>query len=63
MIAQTSGIRKGYLVKAEDIKHEGRLSTEDIQDIDHKLVFEWVKTGQWKRHDFEKWLKAIRVIE
>lgn len=55
--------RATYKVKAEDIKHAGRLTTEDIQDISVENVFMWVRTGQWKKQDFNKWLKAIRVIE
>jgi hypothetical protein len=50
-------------VRAEDIRHHGRLSLEDIQDINTDKVYEWVKTDQWKRKDFNAWLKAIRVIE
>ncbi len=50
-------------VRAEDIRHHGRLSLEDIQDIHTDKIYAWVKTNQWKLKDFNAWLKAIRVIE
>ena len=53
--------RKG--ICADDIKHKGLLSTEQIQDIPLSSVYEWVKIGKWAKRDFETWLKAIRVIE
>lgn len=53
--------RKG--VQADDIKHDGLLTHEQICDIDVVKVFEWVKVGKWKKRDFETWLRAIRVIE
>lgn len=48
--------------KANDIKHSGFLTDEEIQDIPVEKVYEWVKTGQWKQSHFKKWLKTMRVI-
>lgn len=45
-------------IKAEDIKHPNRLTVEQIGDIPSNLVFMWIKTGQWKQKDFNKWLDA-----
>lgn len=53
--------RKG--VYAEDIKHVGRLSDNEIADIQIEKVYAWVRQGAWKTKDFNKWLKVIRVIE
>lgn len=53
--------RKGFY--AEDIKHPTLLSTEQICDIPIEKVYEWIKTNKWKQKDFQKWLRAIRVIE
>lgn len=50
-------------VRAEDIKHPDLLTTEQIMDIPIVNVYMWVRTGAWKKKDFEKWLRAIRVIE
>lgn len=49
-------------IKAEDIYHPNRLSVEQIQDIDLDRVYEWIRTGAWKRKHFNIWLKSIRVI-
>ena len=51
--------------KADDIKHGGALALSDaeIQDIPPDLIFQWVRAGKWKLKDWNKWLKAIRVIE
>ena len=53
--------RKG--VQAGDIKHKGLLTDEQIADIPTTHVYEWVKTGAWKKRDFETWLRVMRVIE
>lgn len=50
-------------VKADDIKHQNRLSDEDIAGIHIDKVYEWVRTGKWKQKDFRRWLRVIRVIE
>jgi hypothetical protein len=50
-------------IRAEDIKHEGRLTDDQIASINTRLVFEWVKTGQWNKKNFHTWLKVMRVIE
>lgn len=47
---------------AEDIKHQNRLTEDEIANIDVKLVYEWVRTGQWKAKDFQYWLRVMRVI-
>ncbi len=49
--------------KAEDIFHPGRLTDEQIADIPHEKVYEWVKTGIWKKKHFDMWLRALWVIE
>ncbi len=48
---------------AEDIKHQNRLSEDEIANIDVKLVYEWVRTGQWKAKDFQRWLRVMQVID
>ena len=50
-------------IYAEDIKHSGRLSADEIATLDTEKVYTWVRTGAWKPKDFEKWLKVMRVIE
>ena len=52
--------RKG--IQASDIKHKDLLSLEQIQDIPIDCVYMWVRTGDWKQKDFNRWLKALRVI-
>lgn len=53
--------RKG--IQASDIKRKELLTTEQIQDIPLDLVYMWVRAGDWKQKDFNRWLKALRVIE
>lgn len=53
--------RKG--VAGVDIKVPGLLTDEQIADIPHQKVYEWIKTGKWRQKDFEKWLRILRVIE
>jgi hypothetical protein len=53
--------RKG--LRATDIKHKDLLSREQIQDIPIDRVYMWVRTGDWKQKDFNRWLKALRVVE
>lgn len=48
---------------ADDIKHKGRLTDEQIADIPIDKVYMWVRIGAWKPKDFNKWLKVLRVIE
>lgn len=55
--------RIAYKIKADDIKHGNRLTDDQIAGIDTNYVYEWIKTGQWNRKNFQKWLKAIRVTE
>lgn len=50
-------------IYAEDIKHKGRLSDDEIACLDVKKVYSWVRNGAWKTKDFNKWLKVMRVIE
>jgi hypothetical protein len=50
-------------IHAADIRHEGLLTDDEIAYIEILKVYEWVKTGQWKMKDFNKWLKVLRVIE
>ncbi len=51
------------VIRAEDIKHKGRMTDEQIAEIPVDKVYEWVRIGAWKQRDFVKWLKTIRVIE
>lgn len=60
---ETINGRKTFYVKADDIKHKGRLTDSQIADISIDRVYEWIKTGSWKKKDFETWLRVIRVIE
>lgn len=50
-------------IYAEDIKHEGRLSDDEIAYLDVDKVYSWIRQGAWKQKDFNKWLKVMRVIE
>lgn len=53
--------KKGII--AEDIKHSGRLSDDEIAYLDIEKVYTWVRSGAWKPKDFNKWLRVMRVIE
>lgn len=55
--------RKTNYIKAEDIRHEGRLTDDHIANLPPEKVYEWIKTKQWTQKDFLKWLKVMRVIE
>ena len=59
--AQIRIAKKG--IKAVDIKHKDLLTKEQICDIEHSQVYQWIKCGDWSQKDFEKWLRALRVIE
>jgi len=48
-------------IRHDDIKRN-LLTDDQIASISHHMVFEWVKTGLWKKRDFEKWLKTMQVI-
>ncbi len=54
-------IRRG--IQASDIKRKELLTTEQIQDIPLDKVYMWLRAGDWKQKDFNRWLKALRVIE
>ena len=60
---ETINGRKTSYMKAEDIRHAGRLTDDQIADIPIERVYEWIKTGHWKKRNFETWLRVIRVIE
>ena len=49
-------------IHAEDIKHAGRLTDEEIARLPVEKVYAWVRGGEWKQKDFKKWLKALCVI-
>jgi hypothetical protein len=49
-------INKG--IHSEDIKHDGRLTYDQICSIPIEKVYVWVRTGEWKQKDFIKWLVA-----
>ena len=53
---ETKGIR------AEDIKHKGRLSISEIGSIPESNVFMWIRAGDWKMKDFNKWLEARKYM-
>lgn len=53
--------RKG--IYAEDIKHAGRLTDDEIACLAVEKVYSWVRQGLWKTKDFNKWMKVMRVIE
>lgn len=50
-------------IYAEDIRHEGRLTEDEIATLEVDKVYSWVRQGAWKPRDFNKWLKVMRVIE
>jgi hypothetical protein len=50
-------------IYAEDIKHVGRLSEDEIAYLPVDKVYAWVRQGAWKTKDFNKWLKVMRVID
>jgi hypothetical protein len=49
-------------IYAEDIKHVGRLSEDEIAYLSVDKVYMWLRQGAWKQKDFNKWLKVMRVI-
>lgn len=52
-----------YKIKADDIKHPGRLTDDQIANIPVEHVFMWVRTGAWNQSNFKHWLKVLRVID
>lgn len=50
-------------IYADDIKHAGRLSEEEIAYLPVDRVYSWLRQGAWKQKDFNKWLKVMRVID
>lgn len=50
-------------MQGADIKVPGLLTDDQIADIPHAKVFEWIKVGCWRKRDFERWLRVLRVIE
>jgi hypothetical protein len=50
-------------IYAEDIKHAGRLSEDEIAYLPVDRVYSWLRQGAWKQKDFNKWLKVMRVID
>jgi len=50
-------------IYAEDIKHVGRLSEDEIACLAVDKVYMWLRQGAWKQKDFNRWLKVMRVIE
>lgn len=53
--------RKG--IQASDIKRPELLTEQQIQFIDFDKVYMWVRAGDWKQKDFNRWLKALKVME
>ena len=49
-------------IYAEDIRHNGRLSEDEIAYLPVEKVYMWLRQGAWKQKDFNKWLKVMRVI-
>jgi hypothetical protein len=50
-------------IQAHDIKHKNRLTDEQIAGIPVNLIYQWVRTGEWKQKDFRRWLKVMCVID
>lgn len=50
-------------IYAEDIKHVGRFTEDEIAYLPVDKVYSWVRQGAWKTKDFNKWLKVMRVID
>jgi hypothetical protein len=50
-------------VRFDDIRHPGRLTEEDIACIPANDVFYWIKNGNWKMKDFQKWLNSFSEEE
>lgn len=48
-------------IRAEDIKLKGRLSISEIDSIPASNVFMWIRAGDWKMKDFNKWLEAKNI--
>ena len=49
-------------IHADDIKHAGRLTDDEIAYLPVEKVYMWVRQGAWKQKDFNTWLKVMRVI-
>lgn len=61
MSKETDKIQQRILTKgirAEDIKHPGRLTDEQIKSIPVDKVYAWVRSADWKQRDFIKWLQV-----
>lgn len=50
-------------VRSEDIKHQGRLTIEEIASIPPEMVYMWITAKNWKLKDFKRWLKAIEMLK
>lgn len=48
-------IRAGN-IRSDDIKHKGRLTSEQVRSIPLDHAFMWVQNGKWKFKDFKRWL-------
>ncbi len=49
-------------IRHDDIKHAGRLTDDEIASIPVDKIYAWVRTGMWKKKDFDRWLKVMCVI-
>lgn len=50
-------------IYADDIKHAGRLTDDEIAYLPVEKVYMWLREGSWKQKDFNTWLKVMRVID
>lgn len=37
-----------------------KFTTDDLLNLNPKLVYEWVKTGHWKYKEFEEWFTVYK---
>lgn len=37
------------------------MSDEQIAHLDHREVYNWVKSGEWGRPQFDKWVEELMV--
>jgi len=50
-------------VRPKDFHAPGRLSEEQIRDIPHQKIYEWVREGSITGKHFSKWVNAVWEME
>lgn len=50
-------------IRSEDIKHQWRLTVEQIANIPPERAYMWITTREWKCKHFKQWLKAIETVK